>query len=312
MNILTKFPIGQYVDGNSSWLRIIDSRLKIIAVSIFLITPIWAGPLWRLSLVICLIFITFISLIPPRVWWRSLLFLVGLSLFIGLLSLIASSDTQSLDSSLRDPNELNLMLESQKHWNILEIPSKKIGFIIFGPFNLSRKAFELGIKTSTLIFTVIHSVNLMLLTTLQEDIVWALSWFMKPLGKVGLPIDKWLFQLLLALRFIPLVQEELQNIIKSVSVRSINLRSLGFKKSINVLLTMVERLFLNIFLRIDQGADSLLSKKEISIKTQRYRAFDKKNSLTYIFNSLSICFIFIAIFLRKQYGACLLYTSPSP
>ena len=303
MNILTKFPIGQYVDGNSSWLRIIDSRLKIIAVSIFLITPIWAGPLWRLSLVICLIFITFISLIPPRVWWRSLLFLLGLSLFIGLLSLIASSDTQSLDSSLRDPNELNLILESQENWNILEIPSKKIGFITFGPHNLSRKAFELGIKTSTLIFTVIHSVNLMLLTTLQEDIVWALSWFMKPLGKVGLPIDKWLFQLLLALRFIPLVQEELQNIIKSVSVRSINLRSLGLKKSINVLLTMVERLFLNIFLRIDQGADSLLSKKKISIKTQRYRAFDKKNSLTFIFNSLSICFICIAIFLRKQYGA---------
>ncbi len=303
MNILTKFPIGQYVDGNSSWLRIIDSRLKIIAVSIFLITPIWAGPLWRLSLVICLIFITFISLIPPRVWWRSLLFLLGLSLFIGLLSLIASSDTQSLDSSLRDPNELNLILESQENWNILEIPSKKIGFITFGPHNLSRKAFELGIKTSTLIFTVIHSVNLMLLTTLQEDIVWALSWFMKPLGKVGLPIDKWLFQLLLALRFIPLVQEELQNIIKSISVRSINLRSLGFKKSINVLLTMVERLFLNIFLRIDQGADSLLSKKEISIKTQRYRAFDKKNSLIFIFNSLSICFICIAIFLRKQYGA---------
>ncbi len=303
MNILTKFPIGQYVDGNRSWLRIVDSRLKIIAVLIFLITPIWAGPLWRLSLVICLIFITFISLLPSRVWWRSLLFLLVLSLLIGLLSLIASSDIQSLDSSLRDPNELNLILESQESWNILEIPTKKIGVITLGPYNLSRKSFELGIKTSTLIFTVIHSVNLMLLTTLQEDIVWALSWFMKPLRLVGLPIDKWLFQLLLALRFIPLVQEELQNIIKSVSVRSINLRSLGFKKSINVLLTILERLFLNIFLRIDQGADSLLSKKNIHIKTQRFGTFDKKNLLTFIFNSLSICFICIAIFLRKQYGA---------
>ena len=303
MNILTKFPIGQYVDGNRSWLRIVDSRLKIISVFIFLITPIWAGPLWRISLVICLLFITFISLLPFRVWWRSLLFLLGLSLIIGLLSTIAFSDIQSLDSSLRDPNELNLILKSQENWNILEIPSKKIGLITLGPYSLSRKAFELGIKTSTLIFTVIHSVNLMLLTTLQEDIVWALSWFMIPLRKVGLPIDKWLFQLLLALRFIPLVQEELQNIIKSVSVRSINLRSLGFKKSINVLLTMVERLFLNIFLRIDQGADSLLSKKKITIKTYRYKAFDKKNSLTFIFNSLSICFICIAIFLRKQYGA---------
>ena len=303
MNILTKFSIGQYVDGNRSWLRIVDSRLKIIAVLIFLITPIWAGPLWRLSLVICLIFITFISLLPSRVWWRSLIFLFGLSLLIGFLSLIASNDIQSLESSLRNPNELNLMLESQEKWNILEIPSKKIGFITLGEYSLSKKSFELGIKTSTLIFTVIHSVNLMLLTTLQEDIVWALSWFMNPLRKVGLPIDKWLFQLLLALRFIPLVQEELQNIIKSVSVRSINIRSLGFKKSINVLLTIVERLFINIFLRIDQGADSLLSKKNISTKTHRYKAFDKKKYLSFIFNSLSICFICMAIFLRKQYGA---------
>ena len=107
MNILTKFPIGQYVDGNSSWLKIVDSRLKIIVVLIFLITPIWAGPLWRLSLVFCLLFITFVSFLPTRVWWRSFVFLSGLSLLIGFLSLIASSDIQSLDSPLRDPNELN-------------------------------------------------------------------------------------------------------------------------------------------------------------------------------------------------------------
>ena len=303
MNILTKFSLGQYVDGNRSWLRIIDSRLKIIAVLIFLITPIWAGPVWRLSLVFCLMFITFVSLLPSRVWWRSFVFLTALSLLIGFLSLIASSDIQSLDSSLRDPNELKVILESQEQWNILEIPLKRIGFINFGPFSLSRSAFELGIKTSTLIFTVIHSVNLMLLTTLQEDIVWALSWFMNPFRKIGLPIDRWLFQLLIALRFIPLVQEEFQNILKSVSVRSINFRNLGFKKSINVILSLVERLFLNIFLRIEQGADSLLSKKNILIKTNRFKTFDKKNSLTFIFNSLSICFICIAIFLRKQYGA---------
>ena len=51
MNLLTKFSVGQYVHGNRSWLRIIDCRLKIIIVMIFLITPIWAGPIWRLSLV---------------------------------------------------------------------------------------------------------------------------------------------------------------------------------------------------------------------------------------------------------------------
>ena len=303
MNILTKFSIGQYVDGNKSWLRIIDSRLKIIAALIFLITPIWAGPFWRLSLVLCLFIITFLSLLPYRVWWRSIIFLTSLSLIIGFLSILASSDIQSLESSLRDPNELSLILESKSNWNILEFPVKKIGFISVGPYTISQKAFELGIKTSTLIFTVIHSVNLMLLTTLQEDIVWALSWFLNPLRKIGLPIDKWLFQLLIALRFIPLVQEEFQNILKSFSVRSINFRNLGFKSSINVFLTLVERLFLNIFLRIEQGADSLLSKKTIFINSNRFKTSQRRSFLSFIVNTLSICFICVAIFLRKLYGA---------
>jgi len=303
MNILTKFSVGQYVYGNRSWLRIIDSRLKIIIVMIFLITPIWAGPIWRLSLVGFLLLITFFSLLPSRVWWRSLFFLSGLSLLIGIISILASSDIQSLDSYLRNPDELQVIVENYKEWYILKIPSHKVLFINFGPYNLSRKAFELGIKTSTLIFTVIHSVNLMLLTTLQEDIVWGLSWFMYPLRKIGLPISKWLFQLLIALRFIPLVQEEFQNIIKSVSVRSINFRNLGLKKSFNVLLILIERLFQNIFMRIDQGAESLLSKKEIIIKTNRFRTFYPSKSINVIVNTLSIFFICIAIFLRKLYGA---------
>ena len=303
MNILTRFSIGQYVDGNKSWLRIIDSRLKIIAVLIFLITPIWAGPYWRLSLVVALLFITFLSFLPIRIWWRSVTLLTCLSLLIGILTLIASTDIQSLDSPFRDPNELEIILENHEKWNILEIPAKKIIFFTFGPYNLSYSAFELGIKTSTLIFTVVHSVNLMLLTTPQEDIVWGLSWFINPFRKIGLPIDKWLFQLLIALRFIPLVQEEFQNIIKSISVRSINFKNLGFKKSINVLLTLLERLFLNIFLRIEQGTDSLLSKKNISIKIQRFKTPDKESPLRIIVNTLSICFICIAILLRKLYGA---------
>ena len=303
MNLLTKFSVGQYVYGNKSWLRIIDSRLKIIIVMIFLITPIWAGPIWRLSLVVCLLLITFLSLLPSRVWWRSLFFLSCLSILIGCISILASSDIQSLDGYLRNPNELQVIVESHEKWNILQIPSQKIWFINIGAYNLSRKAFELGIKTSTLIFTVIHSVNLMLLTTSQEDIVWGLSWFLYPLRKIGLPISKWLFQLLIALRFIPLVQEEFQNIIRSVSVRSINFRNLGLKKSFNILLVLVERLFQNIFLRIDQGAESLLSKKKINIKTNRFKTFYPLTPLNVIVNTLSICFICIAIFLRKLYGA---------
>ena len=303
MNILTKFPLGQYVDGNKSWLRIIDSRLKFIILLIFLITPIWAGPLWRISLVLCLILITFTSSLPLRIWWRSVLFLICLSIFIGLLSIFATSNLSPLKIPFRDPNELGLLLSNNISWNIIEIPVFKVGFFYIGPYDISRKAFELGIKTSTLIFTVVHSVNLVLLTTLKEEIVWAISWFMYPLRRFNINVDRLLFQLLLSMRFIPLVQEEFQNILKSVSVRSINYRNLGLKKTFNVLLSLIERIFLNIFLRIEQGSESLLSKGFLQINIHRFKPVEKQKILSFLINGISIFFICLAIFLRKQYGA---------
>jgi len=303
MNILTKFPLGQYVDGNKSWLRIIDSRLKFIILLIFLITPIWAGPLWRISLVLCLLFITFISFLPLRVWWRSVFFLICLSIFIGLLSIFATSNLSPLEISIRDPNELGFLLSKNVNWNIIQIPMFKVGLVNIGPYNISRKAFELGIKTSTLIFTVVHSVNLVLLTTLKEELVWAISWFINPLRKFNLPVDRLLFQLLLSMRFIPLVQEEFQNILKSVSVRSINYRNLGFKKTFHILLSLIERIFLNIFLRIEQGSESLLSKGSLQINIQRFKPREKQKISSFLINSISIFFIGMAIILRKQYGA---------
>ncbi len=303
MNILTKFPLGQYVDGNKSWLRIIDSRLKFIILLIFLITPIWAGPLWRISLVLFLIFITFISFLPIRVWWRSISFLIFLSIFIGLISILATSNVSILEIPLRDPNELEVLSSKNISWNFIQIPILKAGWINFGPYNISRKAFELGIKTSTLIFTVVHSVNLVLLTTLKEEIVWAISWFLYPLKKFNIPVDRMLFQLLLSLRFIPLVQEEFQNILKSVSVRSINYRNLGLKKTFNVGLSLIERIFLNILLRIEQGSDSLLSKGYLQINIRKFKPTEKQKKSSFVMNLISIFFICLAIFLRKQYGA---------
>ena len=303
MNIITKFPLGQYVDGNQSWLKIIDCRLKLIILSLFLISPIWSGPVWRLSLVIFLLLITFVSLLPSRVWIRTMCFLILLSIFIGLITIIATSNFANLETTTRDPNELSIILDQKLSWNVFEFPLTKVGIINIGPYSLSKRAFVLGIKTSTLVFTVVHSVNLLLLTTLKEEIVWTFSWFLNPLRRFGMPIDKWLFQLLLALRFIPLVQEEFQNIIKSVSVRSINYRNLGLKNSFKVLISIIERIFLNIFLRIDQGADSILSKGTLEIKTKRFIPLQEQNWITFFINSISIIFIFVAIFLRKQYGA---------
>jgi len=50
----------------------------------------------------------------------------------------------------------------------------------------------------------------LLLSHPSEELVWALTWAISPLRLLGLRWDRLVFTLLLALRFLPLVQEEIQ------------------------------------------------------------------------------------------------------
>ena len=88
MDWLRQIPIGQYVDGSEGWLRRLDPRLKLAWSLVFLLTPVLAGPLWRVALVLGLLLITALSGLPRKLWWRSLLVLVLLAIAVGLLSML--------------------------------------------------------------------------------------------------------------------------------------------------------------------------------------------------------------------------------
>ena len=260
MDWLRQIPIGQFVDGRAGWLRWLDPRLKLAWVLMFLLTPVLAGPLWRVSLLGMLLGVTLCSGLPARVWWRSLALLSVLAVGTGLLATLLPTGPTPALLPLRPANEFSATLPSWPGWELLRLGPLEIGGFSLGPLVVSRRSAELGLNTSTLILTVVHSVNLMLLTTPSEDLVWALSWFLAPLAACGLPVDRISFQLLLALRFLPLVQEELQNLLRSLASRAVNLKHLGFKASFGLVLAVGERLLANILLRAEQGAEALMAR----------------------------------------------------
>ena len=196
MDWLKKIPIGQYVSGNSSWLRGIDPRIKLSWILLFLLSPILANFIWRISIVCVLLLITILSLLPPRIWWRSLIFLLVFSLIFGFLSIVLPASDASSELTIRSPDEIPGAIVLTRSWEVFRLGPLNLGGISFGPLIVDRRSAELGIKTSTLIFTVIHSVNLMLITTPPEDLVWAIRWFFAPLTLFGFPLEKLSFQLL--------------------------------------------------------------------------------------------------------------------
>ena len=187
MDWLKKIPIGQYVSGKASWLRVLDPRLKLSWVLLFLLTPILANSIWRIATAFVLLFITFFSFLPLRIWWRSLTFLIVLSLIIGFLSILLPASEASSELTIRAPNEIPGAIALTRSWEVFRLGPFDFGGISLGPLIVDRRSAELGIKTSTLTFTVIHSVNLMLITTPPEDLVWAIRWFFAPLTLLGFP-----------------------------------------------------------------------------------------------------------------------------
>ncbi len=265
MDWLRQVPIGQYVAedpsevrGRGSWLRRIDPRLKLLWTVAFLVTPILAGPIWRLALVALLLLITFASGLPWRLWRRSVPLLLGLALLVGGLATVLPASEVGPAPLQRPPAEIRLMPGAPgspapervgSPWELTRL----------GPLVITRRSAELGLNGATLLFTLVHSANLLLLTTPPEDLVWAISWLLMPLARLGVPVERLGFTLLLALRFLPLVQEELQNLLRAVATRAVNLKRLGWKGGLALVLALGERLLANLLLRAEQGAEALLA-----------------------------------------------------
>ncbi len=294
MEFLRNIPIGQYVAGTTGWMRNLDPRLKFAWVLMFLVSPVLAGPLWRVALVLALLLITILGSMPVRIIWRPLFFLIILSALLGSLAMFLPTNETTSELTVRSSQELPNLILSGSFWEIMRI----------GPFVVDRRSAELGVKSSTLIFTVVHSVNLMLCTTSPEDLMWTLRWYLKPIALLGFPLDRMSFQLLLALRFIPLVQEELQNLLRSIFNRAVNFKELGFKKSLGLILSVGERLLLNILLRAEQGAEALLIRNDgMILHPDLLRPKGLMKRSTALLNLIAIAALLVALVLRKEYGA---------
>jgi energy-coupling factor transport system permease protein len=267
MDLLRSLPLGLYLDAPQTWLHKLDSRVKLIWLLSFLTSYVFANNYWRVLLVLMLIVFTLIAKIPLRVWRQQMGWLLVLSSMVFAIISI-SPDGMSIDYQPRLPASEQVLspapVPSVKSVNgnksILPANSqKKYKYILFhqGPVKISRRSLGLATSLSTIVFTLIYSSNLYLLTTAPEEITSGIESLMQPLKKLHIPVTEITLTLTLSLRFIPLVLEEIQNLIRSVMTRAINWKKLGLKGGIRVWLIIIERLLENLLLRAEQIANAM-------------------------------------------------------
>ncbi|OKH13921.1 hypothetical protein NIES592_11325 [Fischerella major NIES-592] len=269
MDLLRSLPIGLYLEQPQTWLHKLDPRIKFIWLMSFLTTYIFANNLWRVLLVVLLIIATLIARIPKRVWQQQMGWLLMLCFFVLVIAAI-SPDGLGISYQPRLPENdfisteaSNLATSTTPTPTIETSPThdqQKYSYVLFekGAIKVTRRSLDLAISLSTILFTVIYSTNLYLLTTAAEEITAALESLMQPLQRFNIPVTEITLMLTLSLRFIPLVLEEVQNLIRSIMTRAINWKKLGLKGAVKVWMLVAERLLQNLLLRAEQMANAMM------------------------------------------------------
>ena len=286
MDLLRSLPLGLYLEEPVTWLHKLDSRVKFVWLMSFLSTYIFANTWWRVILVFVLIFITLISGIPRRVWRQQMGYLLSIC-FLVLIIASLSPDGMGVDYQPRLPIERQVeqpAVQTSTRNPILSIfDPEEYNYILFagGPVKVTRHSFDLAVRLSTIFFTVLYSTTLYLLTTAPEEITAGIESLMEPLRRFKVPVTEIALTLTLSLRFIPLVLEEIQNLIRSVMTRAINWKKLGLKGVVKVWMMLAERLLKNLLLRADQMANGIVvrgfigsNKHRVQWHSLRLKSFD--------------------------------------
>ncbi|XP_040370889.1 protein ABCI12, chloroplastic [Rosa chinensis] len=117
------------------------------------------------------------------------------------------------------------------------LPASLAGYsyLIFklGPIQFTRKGLSVASTAACLTFTVFQSASLCQTTTTPEELAFALRWFMLPLTNLGVPVAEVILTLMLSLRFISLVFDEVRNVALGIVSRRIDWQQLTMVETID-------------------------------------------------------------------------------
>ena len=285
MDLMRSLPLGLYLETPVTWMHRLDPRVKLGWLMSFLLLPLLASLEWRLGLSAALMALTVSAWIPFRVWKQQMGWLLALCLYVCTLISLAP-DGLNAEHQVRLPaDEIKFLqqpstllpAEPAKPWyqtiggsaksdigGLVTAPSLPTAtdyrYVLFqnGVITITNRSLSLAIRFSTLLFTLLYSTTLYLLTTSPEEITAGLEDLMSPLRRFGVPVTEIALTLTLSLRFIPLVLEEFQNLVRSIRTRAIDWKKLGLKRSVQIGLTVAERLVKNLLLRSEQIASAMM------------------------------------------------------
>jgi energy-coupling factor transport system permease protein len=121
-----------------------------------------------------------------------------------------------------------------------------------------------GFSVAAQLFLAILFSSLITLTTSPLQLAYGLEKLIAPLKRFRVPVEDFSLMTMLAIKFIPLLLEETNRIIKAQSARGVDFESGNFFRRARNLLPILTPLFHSVFKRADDLAVALLARGYVS------------------------------------------------
>lgn len=251
-------PAAAAVGGSSCLLPFARSQLppyptichQLWLVAIYILIA-RATPWLRVGIAGVVAGLTMLTL-PPRLWGAQL---KRLGLICGLIFVFTAIGADGVPP----------LLQARAPPNALEglpplAPEAAYNYVIcnLGIITVTRRSVNLAITAAALTFCALQSASLCLVTTPGEEMAVALQRWLAPLRLLRVPTQRIGVTLLLSLRFMSLVFEEVRNLCLGLAARGVDWRAQGGRGSMEVAARLLVRLFANLFERSDKIAQAMV------------------------------------------------------
>ncbi|CAN6346915.1 unnamed protein product [Urochloa humidicola] len=247
-------PVCQFVDKPRTFLHSVDPRVKLVWLLALVVLPARSNIYMRFGLVVFLALLS-VWVLPNHVWKDQLGRVAILSGFIFIMLGFGADGAPSLVQTRTPPPSV---------LGIPSIPCSTSGYsytiMKLGPLQFTRKGLSVASTSASLSFAIFQSASLCLTTTTPEQLASALWWFMIPLKHIGVPVPEIILTLLLSLRFINLVFDEVRNSALAIVARRINWKKLTAMETVDIFFNYIRRIFKNIFDHAEQISKAMIAR----------------------------------------------------
>lgn len=213
--------LGQYYPIDSPIHRL-DARSKFVGTVIYIVSVFWVNNyIGYLIAIAALLAFVAISKVPIKFIVRGLKSIVVLMIFAGLFNLF--------------------LVQGEVVWS-------------WWIFSITKEGIETAIKMVLRLALLIIGSSILTLTTTPTSLTDGLESLFKPLNVIKIPVHEIAMMMTIALRFIPILTEEMDKIMKAQMARGVDFEAKGLIKKAKNMIPLLVPLFISAFRRANDLA----------------------------------------------------------